>query len=135
MYVDGIKEGSVDIMHSGVRVISRHYVHTRGGDRLTMEARGPASTAITANNRPSNVSKFDSSRSCYSLLRRRIRIDPIPPASFKASVDILSTTQIVNLSSLSNNSLDEGQGKHALEKSPPFFSLPFSSLFTNFRKR
>lgn len=58
-----------------------------------------------------------------------------PAREFKASVDILSTTQIVNLSSLSNNSLDEGQGKHALEKSPPFFSLPFSSLFTNFRKR
>lgn len=73
MYVDGIKEGSVDIMHSGVRVISRHYVHTRGGDRLTMEARGPGSTAITANNRPANVSKFDSSRSCYSLLRAWIR--------------------------------------------------------------
>lgn len=60
-------------MHSGVRVISRHYVHTRGGDRLTMEARGPGSTAITVNNRPANVSKFDSSRSCYSLLRAWIR--------------------------------------------------------------
>lgn len=88
-------------MHSGVRVISRHYVHTRGGDRLTMEARGPGSTAITANNRPANVSKFDSSRSCvihfYGHGFDRIN----------RSLDILSTfyRNLVNLSHLSNDYL------------------------------